>query len=77
MTEKQLELLGFTRRVDEESGVYYFVYNVTKGLDLITSCNDELINHEWHVTVMQAPSLFFSEFGEMQALINQLEKAKI
>lgn len=76
MTEKELQLLGFERRIDEESGIYYFVYKVTKGLDLITNCNDDLINNEWHVTILQAPSLFFNNFGEMQGLINQLNKAK-
>ena len=83
MTEKQLKLLGFKREdsvddIDSKPAFYYYVYNIAKGLSLISCCNDELVNHEWYVEFMDTePKIIYNEFGKLQALINELEKAKI
>ena len=92
MTEKELQLLGFTKEVDHgtecsdeagnqwiENAYHYYVYTVTKGLEFISNASDEVgDNGQWFVEFFETeiPVRFYN-FGEVQALINLLEKAKI
>ena len=92
MTEKELQLLGFTKEVEHgtecsnesgkkwiEDAYHYYVYTVTKGLEFISNASDEVGNDgQWSVEFFETeiPVIFYN-FEEVQALINLLEKAKI
>ena len=82
MTERELQLLGFEQKVQNDSdwGIYYYyTYEVTKGLDFISNASDEIKEgEEWYVEFFEStPAIRFYGFGEVQALINLLEKHKI
>ena len=80
MTEKEIQLLGFSKReeLEEPNPYYYYVYTVSHGVQFISNPNDELINNEWHVEFMDAdPAIIFTKFEEVQSLINLLTKRKI
>ena len=88
MTEHELALLGFEKTVitDEESDngydFHFYVYNVAKGLTFVSNASDEadLDNfaiENWSVTIAETvPPIKFDNFGELQSLINTLEKNK-
>ena len=88
MTEKEIQLLGFEKQVDggielsdDENGVWvedefhYYTYDIVNGLTLISSSSDEIgEDGQWYVEFFDSePSIRFTEFGEVQALINLLE----
>lgn len=88
MTEKELQLLGFEKQEDggielsdDESGVWvedefhYYTYTVAQGFQFISNSNDEVgEDGQWYVEFFDSyPSIRFTEFGEVQALINLLE----
>ena len=80
MTEKEIQLLGFSKReeLEEPNPYYYYVYTVSHGVQFISNANDELINHEWHVEFMDSdPAIIFTKFEEVQSLINLLTKRKM
>jgi hypothetical protein len=76
MTEREIILLGFhseelKEHEDDES--YYYVLDIVDGLTFITRSNDEIKNDNWYVEVFNTdPAIRFTEFGEVQALINLL-----
>jgi hypothetical protein len=79
MTEKELTLLGFKmeeiKEYDEDKS-YYYVLDIVDGLTLITPTNEEIKNNDWHVDFFDTePLVRFKNFGELQALINQLTNA--
>jgi hypothetical protein len=88
MTEKEIQLLGFEKQEDggielsdDESGLWiehefhYYTYDIAMGLDLISNSNDQVgEDGEWFVEVFNTePAIRFTEFGEVQALINLLQ----
>ena len=79
MTEKELTLLGFKQEKVEEYDTdesYYYVIDIVDGITFITPTNEEIKNNEWYVEFFDTnPSIRFTEFGEVQGLINQLTKA--
>lgn len=83
MTEKQLELLGFTKEnIFEYEGEtdpdYYYVYDVVDGVTFITPTSSEIKNDEWFVDLFNTdPIIRFYGFEEVQSLINKLTKAKV
>ncbi len=80
MTENELKILEFEKiTADEEENLFYFyIYKITQGLELISCCQDELINHEWYVQIENSnPEIIFNNFGELQGIINTLEKHKL
>lgn len=83
MTEKELELLGFKKEdsLDVSDGkpmFYFYHYKIAKGLELVSCCSDELVNHEWYVEFVDSePRIVYDNFGELQGVINMLEKAKL
>jgi len=91
MTEKEIQLLGFTREDEQgiacsddqgnhwtEDDYYYYVYEVTDGLTLITSASDEVKDGDWFVEFFNTDEpIRFWDFGEVQGLINLIEKAKV
>jgi hypothetical protein len=74
MTEKEIQLLGFERE-DMEEG-YYYAYRIANGFEFLSNANDEIGEGEqWFVEFFNSdPQILFYEFGEVQALINLIEK---
>ena len=76
MTERELILLGFKSeeiKEHEEDESYYYVLDIVDGLTFITPTNDEIKDGNWYVDFFNTdPIIRFHEFGEVQALINQL-----
>ena len=83
MTEKEIQLLGFEMQVDDGGGswdkYHYYTYTVARGLEFISNASDEVKEgEEWYVEFFEsAPAIRFYGFGEVQALINLLEKHKV
>ena len=74
MTEKEIQLLGFERE-DMDEG-YYYAYRIANGFEFLSNANDEIgEGEEWFVEFFNSdPQIRFDEFGEVQALINLIEK---
>ena len=89
MTEKEIQLLGF--EVNYDDGVinddgqgdwdkyHYYTYTVARGFQFISNASDEVgEGGQWYVEFFDSdPEIRFTEFGEVQALINMLEKSKV
>ena len=77
MTEKEIQLLGFTRNEFEESN-YYYSYKVTGGLSFVTGLSDESLDDKWYVDIFNTEiPVRFTSFEKVQNLINFLEKSKV
>ena len=76
MTEKEVQLLGFEKQLEDDGGWYYYTYDVVRGFSLITNANDEVSEDgEWFVEFYESePAIRFWNFAEVQALINTLQK---
>ena len=74
MTEREVQLLGFKRNEysDWDGDYYYYSYEIAKGFGFISSGSDEIDETgEWFVNFFDSyPTIRFTEFGEVQALIN-------
>jgi hypothetical protein len=79
MTEKQIQLLGFKATYDDGGGTWekyhYYTYKIANGFEFITNASDEIVNgDEWFIEFFDSdPTIRFTEFGEVQALINLIE----
>jgi hypothetical protein len=85
MTEKEIQLLGFSR-VDvlaEEGGTHpyhFYKYDITPGLTLNSNDSDEQCAQEgkWYVQFKDTKEpIRFQKMEKVQSLINTLEKAKV
>ena len=78
MTEKEIKLLGFKREdmKDGNYSGYYYSYDIAHGFSFISNANDEIEEDgSWFVEFFNSdPQILFYEFGEVQALINLIEK---
>lgn len=79
MTEREIQLLGFERNDEEDlydNNYRYYSYTVAMGLQFISNSSDEIKDgDEWYIDFFNSdPTIRFTEFGEVQALINLLEK---
>ena len=76
MTEREVILLGFISeelKEHEEDESYYYALDIVDGLTFITRTNEEIKDDNWYVEVFNTdPAIRFTEFGEVQALINLL-----
>lgn len=81
MTEKQIQLLGFEKRVYGDDGEkdHYYSYSIAYGFRFISSSAFEAnIKGEWYVDFFDShPTIRFTKFEEIQALINLIEKRVI
>jgi hypothetical protein len=81
MTEKEIQLLGFEMQesTDEFEPFYYYTYKIADGLEFISNANDEVSeDQEWYVDIFNTdPHIRFTEFGDVQGLINILEKRRV
>jgi hypothetical protein len=74
MTEKELQLLGFKKEFMDEDDDYYYYFDLVNGLSFITCTGFEGQNNGWYVEVFNTePSIRFTDFGELQGLLNMLE----
>jgi len=78
MTEKEITLLRF-KREEMEDDDYYYVYDIAQGFTFISNAKTELDeNGGWYVEFFDSdPAIRFTEFGEVQGLINQLTRAVV
>jgi hypothetical protein len=78
MTEKEIQLLGFEREdySDYDGDWHYYSYEIANGFSFISNANNEIGENEpWFVEIFNTdPQIRFDEFGEVQALINLIEK---
>jgi len=79
MTEREIQLLGFKREDMNDGGGYngyYYAYRIADGFEFLSNANDEIREGEqWFVEFFNSdPQILFYEFGEVQALINLIEK---
>lgn len=78
MTEKEIVSLGFTKEyIDSYEGddEYYYVLDIVKGLTFITQTNKETTGNKWCVDFFDTyPNVRFTNFFELQGLINTLTK---
>jgi len=82
MTEREIQLLGFEVNHDDilHDGdgqwdkYHYYTYTVAIGFAFISNASDEVGDDgEWFVEFFDSdPIIRFTEFGEVQALINLL-----
>ena len=76
MTEREIQLLGFQKeemKEHEEDESYYYALDIVDGVAFITRSNDEIKDDNWYIEVFNTdPAIRFTEFGEVQALINLL-----
>ena len=81
MTERELILLGFKSEEinqHDEDESYYYALDIVNGLSFITPTNEEIKDNNWYAEVFNTdPLIRFTEFGELQGLINTLTKAII
>ena len=76
MTEREIQLLSLQKeemREHDEDESYYYALDIVDGLTLITPANDEVKDDNWYIEIFNTdPYVRFTEFGEVQALINLL-----
>jgi hypothetical protein len=78
MTEREIQLLGFEVNYDNGNGnwekYHYYSYTVARGFQFITNASDEVgEDGQWYIEFFDSePTIRFTEFGEVQALINLL-----
>lgn len=79
MTEKEIQLLGFEKQVEEdtEHPFYYYTLSLPGGLSFITNANDKTLggpNGDWYVEFFDNPAIRYVQFEELQALLNNLKR---
>lgn len=78
MTEREIQLLGFERFIedsDPEVPFHYYTYTIATGFSFISNSSDETENGDWYVEFFDSdPCIRFHKFEEVQSLINLLEK---
>ena len=72
MKEQDLIDLGFTKEVEKD--FYYYVYDFSKGLSLITQANCEVVDNEWLVEVFDYESLKIDKLNVLIDFINVIKK---
>ena len=72
MKEQDLIDLGFTKEVEKD--FYYYVYDFSKGLSLISQANDEVVDNEWFVEVFDYESLKIDKLNDLIDFINIIKK---
>ena len=82
MKEQDLVDLGFKRNniSAEESGdkpFFYFTYNITDELCLISSDNDEAKRNGWYVELFDYDDIKFTSLEDLKTLIDVIERNKL
>lgn len=78
MTEKEIQLLGFEKESYYDllkNTNYYYFKDVANGLGFISNSDNATIEGEWYIDFFNTePIIRFFDFGEVQGLLNTLEK---
>jgi hypothetical protein len=78
MTENEVKLLGLIKEYgfeDDNPEFYYYAYDVVDGITFISSSSDVVEDDNWYVDIFNTdPIIRFYEFGQVQGLLNTLEK---
>jgi len=78
MTENEVKLLGLIKEYgfeDDNTEFYYYAYDIVDGITFISSASDVVKDDIWYVDIFNTdPIIRFYEFGQVQGLINTLEK---
>jgi hypothetical protein len=75
MTEQDIIKLGFERvdvsakESDYSRNRYYYTYDFTQGLSLISCDNEEAKNSGWHVEIFEADDIKFKTAEDLEELI--------
>lgn len=78
MTEREIQLLGFEKQVEEytEHPFYYYTLHLPGGLSFITNSNDGTLGGpggDWYIEFFDNEAIRYVKFGEFQALLNNLK----
>ncbi len=76
MTKQDLIDLGFViEELDDDPNVYYMVYPLGAGLDLITvECSDEVENDNWSVAIGDVDDLYYDTKEQVKKIIDAIQK---
>lgn len=78
MTEKEIQLLGFERDEysDYDDDYHYYSIQLANGFGFISNSSNKVGDDgQWTIDFFDSdPIIRFTEFGEVQALINLIEK---
>jgi|DEB0MinimDraft_10_1074344.scaffolds.fasta_scaffold135385_2 hypothetical protein len=79
MTEKEIQLLGFEKHVEEdtEHPFYYYTLDIVTGLSFISNSSDEVKEDAfgWYIELFDTePSIIYTNFGDAMGLINNLTR---
>jgi hypothetical protein len=75
MKEQDIIDLGFTKEFGDN--FYYYTYDLTRGLSLITQANDEVVDNKWFVEFFDEYPVRFTDKKPIKKLIKIINKAKI
>ena len=76
MKKQDLIDLGFKKENDDD--FYYYTYDFTKGLSLITNANDEVVDNEWVVEFFDSnTAIAFTDKESVEKLIKLINNNKI
>jgi hypothetical protein len=77
MKQTDLLELKFNKEYSEEKDWYYYYYNLTNDITLISPASDEVVNDNWFVCIMESsPEVEFNNLKELKEIINLIEKNK-
>ena len=77
MKQTDLLELKFNKEYSEEKDWYYYYYNLTNDITLISRASDEVVNDNWFVCIMESsPEIEFNNLKELKEIINLVEKNK-
>jgi hypothetical protein len=77
MKQTDLLELKFNKEYSEEKDWYYYYYNLTNDITLISPASDEVVNDNWFVCIMESsPEIEFNNLKELKEIINLVEKNK-
>jgi|GEM_PF-4052733 len=77
MKQTDLLELKFNKEYSEEKDWYYYYYNLTNDITLISPASDEVVNDNWFVCIMEtSPEVEFNDLKELKQFINLVEKNK-
>ena len=75
MKEQDLIDLGFQKQNDDD--FYYYTYDFTKGLSLITNANDEVVDNKWVVEIFNTEDeIRFTDKQDLNDLIELINSNK-
>jgi hypothetical protein len=72
MKEQDLIDLGFAKESEED--YYYYVLEFGGGFELISNCNNELVDGKWFAEVFEENSIRFTNIEDLTEFINIINR---